>query len=248
MNDIMEEYTKIVEFLGRVLGDNCEIVLQDVRKGKNCIVAIVNGQVSGRKIGSPLTDFGREVLVNGNWKGKDYYDNYTGLTKQNKPLRSSTYFIKENNKLVGMLCINIDDTKYLELSDMLLRLGGVREHQGEEITASMMPAEQSKSSGSEVFYGDINDVVDSTIEGFSSKFASDPISRLTQAEKIEIVRKLNEKRVFMIKGAVNQVAGKLGISVASLYRYLSAIAKEKTRDAKVSIQNEENGEVFFRKH
>jgi len=232
MNDIMDEYIKVVEFLGQVLGENCEVVLQDVRKGKNCIIAIANGNISGRKIGSPLTDFGREVVAESSWKEKDYYNNYTGLTKDNKPLRSSTFFIKENNKLVGMLCINIDESKYLALSEMLLRLGGVQNHpsDGTAGTASL-PPESGAGSGLEVFYEDTNDVVDSVIGEFCSMFDTKTASRLTQSEKIEIVKKLNEKRVFMIKGAVSQVAGKLGISVASLYRYLSIISREKSSEA-----------------
>jgi predicted transcriptional regulator YheO len=239
MGDIMEEYTKMVEFLGRVLGSNCEVVLQDLRKGKNCIIAIANGQISGRKIGSPLTDFGRQILADSSWKGRDYYDNYRGVTKDNRPLRSSTFLIKEGPKLVGMLCVNIDESRYMALSEALLQLGGIRLESSDVASASgAVPATETgavaQTTGAEVFYEDADEVIESIIGEYCQKFGTNSASRLTQSEKVDIVRKLNEKRVFMIKGAVNQVAGKLGISVASLYRYLSMITRERSLEGVVS--------------
>ena len=230
MNNTMEEFKKIVEFLGDIMGSDCEVVLQDLRKGKNCITAIANGHISGRKIGSPLTDLGQKVLAEGAWKENDYYNNYTGMTEQGKPLRSSTYFIKENDKLIGMLCVNFDESKYLELSAMLLRLGGIRTSPGNGTADPVTQGKGGKPSGSEVFYVNVNDMVDSVIGDSFPALRGYPINRLTQKEKIDIVRKLDEKRVFVIKGAVSQVAGKLGISVASLYRYISTIAMEKPND------------------
>jgi predicted transcriptional regulator YheO len=228
MNNTIDEFKKIVDFLGDVLGNNCEVVLQDLRKGRNCIVAIANGHISGRSIGSPLTDLGQKVLVDGDWKENDYYNNYVGMTKQGKRLRSSTYFIKDNDKLIGMLCINFDESKFLELSEMLLKLGGINKSRSEKELDAITKGNGEKSSGSELFYVNTNDMVDSVIGDSFPALKGYSANRLTQKEKMDIVRKLDEKQVFVIKGAVGQVAHKLGISVASLYRYIAAISREKS--------------------
>jgi len=220
MHDIMVEYKKLVEFLGLVVGHNCEIALQDVRNGNNRIIAIVNGHISGREAGSPLTNLASKILSEGIWKDKDFYDNYIGITKDNRTLRSSTYFIKENGKLLGMLCVNIDDNKYIELSKMLLNLGGIHQNLN-QVTQN----DHNRPIESENFYENVNDITDSVIEEFFRNKPVVPMDRLNQEEKMDIVKCLEGKGVFMVKGTVSQVAKKLNISDASLYRYLSKIAK-----------------------
>lgn len=222
MSDIMTEYRNLVEFLGKVLPKNCEIALQDVRAGRNCITAIANGHISGRKEGSPLTNLAVKFINEETWKDNDFITDYIGCTKEKKQLRSSTYFIKESGRLLGMLCINIDDSSYVEISRMLLALGGV----------PMEPKESgagpdSRSMEPESFYEDVEDITQTVIAEYFSGKNEVPTERLNQAEKMDIVRRLEEKGVFMVKGSVSKVAGKLSMSDASMYRYLSKIEKEK---------------------
>ena len=51
-------------------------------------------------------------------------------------------------------------------------------------------------------------------------------SHMSQRQKQEIVRRLDECGVFLIKGAVPEVAQLMGSSVASVYRYLSNVRRE----------------------
>ncbi len=222
MPDVMNEYKNLVEFLGKVLPRNCEVALQDVRSGNNCITAIANGHISVRKEGSPLTNLAMKFINEGTWKDNDFITDYTGCTKEKKRLRSSTYFIKENGKLLGMLCINIDDSSYLELSRMLLTLGGIPQ------TNQQIPADQvSKVTEPESFYEDVEDITDMVISEYFNGRNMVPSDRLNQTEKTDIIRRLDENGVFMIKGAVGKVSKRLSMSDASLYRYLSKIEKAK---------------------
>ena len=66
----------------------------------------------------------------------------------------------------------------------------------------------------EVVYGICNQVLSE---------ATVPVDRLSQDEKIAIVEKLDGKGVFLFKGAVALVAGRLQTSEATIYRYLSKI-------------------------
>ena len=213
----LEQMKKLVEFLGIVLGEHCEVVLQDISEDRREIVAIANGGISGRKIGAPLTGFALGVLADESWKTEDYRCNYPGLTKDNRQLRSSTFYIKENGKLVGMLCINADTSEYRQLSEAILKLGGA------------LPQDEPQGSRQEYpekFSESIADITYHTIQATMEKNGDIPADHMTQEERLSIVRYLNERVVFLLKGAVSEVAKQLACSEASVYRYLSIIAKQ----------------------
>ena len=118
----IQRYMKLTEFLGSVLGPDYEVVLHDLGDADKSIIAIANGHVSGRTIGAPLTSVALQSIINHSYETQDYRLNYVGVAGT-KLLRSSTFFVKdEEGRLVGMLCINFDDSRYRELSDRILKL------------------------------------------------------------------------------------------------------------------------------
>lgn len=219
----MEQAEKLVDFLGLILGDAYEIVLQDVSPDKMNIVAIANGHVSGRTIGAPLTDLSLQMLTDGEWKTKEYLCNYTGATKDGKLLKSSTFFIKEDRKLVGMLCINQDTSRFQAISDEVLRIGGIMSQQAHsENKPELMPRKVENFS---------EDFSEMTIRAILDTLGTDnqiPLNRLKQSERMKIVEGLNKKGVFVMRGAVSEVARQLECSEASIYRYLSKVQKKRT--------------------
>lgn len=216
MSLTMEQAEKLVTFFGEVLGDTYEIVLQDINPEKMKIVAIANGHVSGRTVGAPMTDLSLKMISEGSWKEKDYECNYVGVTKEGKKLKSSTFFIKEGGNLLGMLCINQDTSRYQELSDEVLRLGGV-ELTDRKFENAIQKIENFSENISEMTVRAIKDTL-----GADNQI---PLNRLKQSERMKIVQKLNESGVFMMRGSVSAVADQLECSEASIYRYLSKITK-----------------------
>ncbi|WP_315116771.1 PAS domain-containing protein [uncultured Clostridium sp.] len=221
----LEQYIKLVEFLGKVLGPDYEVVLHDLTDKTYSIVAIANGHVSGRSVGAPLTNLGLKVMAMGSYKNSDYLINYNGASRTNRVLRSSTMFIKnDNDEIIGMLCINFDDSKYMSLSEDILKLC----HPDELILQNST-------------YESVNSILTDVPENFSesigevtetvlNKLLADkniPIDRLTQDERLNIVDVLNQKGIFMLKGAVSEVAKQLCCSEPSIYRYLSILNKDK---------------------
>ena len=66
-----------------------------------------------------MTEFGLNLLESRIYEKENFITNYKGVTG-GKILRSSTLFIKdEKENLIGMLCVNIDITKYLSMSKEL---------------------------------------------------------------------------------------------------------------------------------
>ena len=116
-------------------------------------------------------------------------------------------FIKnENEELVGMLCINFDDRKYVDISNQILKLCHpdklIEQNSTYESVNSLL------NDNTETFSGSIAEVTETVL----NKVLDDnniPIDRLSQSERLNIIDILNRKGVFMLKGAVSEVAKQL---------------------------------------
>lgn len=215
MSNIINQFKQLVDFLGSILGENCEISLVDLQNNNNEIVAISNGKVNNRKLNSQIINFAQSIIDNEEWKNKDYIVNYKLINKRNRILRSSIFFIKNKDTLIGMLCINIDDSKYVELSNKILELAGT-------ITNS-----EIKLNRNEIKLKHFADNIEDSIEYYISQTELSNISgdRLTQNEKKYIVEYLFNKGIFNIRGAVYAVSVRLSCSEPSVYRYLTEVHK-----------------------
>jgi predicted transcriptional regulator YheO len=214
--DIMNTAALLVDFLGRACGENCEIVLQDLREDRMCITAIANGRVSGRALGDPLTALALRMVTKGVWKKQDYICDHRGKTRDSRALRSSTFFIKENGKLLGMLSINVDVGKYLDLSEGILALAGLN---------AESPKTAAEDRG-ENFVDHAEAAIKSVLEEFG--IAENERESFTQEERLAIVERLMDCGAFLVRGSVSSAAEKLCCSEASLYRYIGTINKRKT--------------------
>ena len=224
MSTIMEWAKKTVLFLGAILPSNYEIVLQDTIAGK--IISIINGHVSGRCLNAPLTDYALKVISDERWKTTDYELNYWGKTTEGNILRSSTFFLKERDKLVGMICININISDYERISSEIMGLVGLNS----QITTTVAENASQELNNSnhqlmENFAKSKHEVISNTISQCLKNKNNIPVSRLTQKEKLEVVKVLKDQGVFLLKGAISDVAVCLNCSEATVYRYLSKLTK-----------------------
>lgn len=234
MNTLLEKYVPIVTFLGTALGEYTEVVLQDCEN--QCIVAIANGNVTKRSIGAPLTDLSLKIIADGCWNNQDFLSSYEGVSRDGLKLRSSTYFIKEEGNLIGMLCINRDISKpiqiienlnqYLQLVNIQSESYNITNQQPIQDLEIEQDNNASKTVYTEKFNNSVSDVIDDAIIECLGENSQILLERLTQDERIKIVQLLDEQKLFLLKGAVSEVAQKLNCSEASIYRYLSKIDKK----------------------
>ncbi|MDD4569880.1 MAG: PAS domain-containing protein [Tepidanaerobacteraceae bacterium] len=215
-NNALKAYIPLVDFIAGIVGPNCEVVLHDCSDVDESIVAIRNNHISGRKVGGPMTNLGLKLLKEGSYNKEHFLLNYPSKSTDGRDLRSSTYFIKdEESKLIGMLCINIDLTGALTAKKFIDSF----------IKGDLLdPYETTTTDGSpnilENFSNSIDDLVYSTIENTINGLAIPP-ERLSPDEKTSIVQQLNDKGVFLLKGAVSSVAKMLKVSENTVYRYLN---------------------------
>jgi predicted transcriptional regulator YheO len=202
-DDKVRSYLPLVDFLSEIAGPNSEVVLFDVREAQGSLVAIRNGVISGRKEGSPLSDFALGILRRGRREGKNFISNYLGKSGgSGKVIKSSTFFIRASDgEIIGMLGINSDLTAFSHVHRIL----------GDMLDADeIQPDDRGES---------IMDTALSVIEQVIGGYAPDP-TKMTTDEKKEAVEALQEKGVFLIKGTVSEVASRLEVSEQTIYRYL----------------------------
>jgi len=213
MNPYLRSYLPLVDFLAEVLGKDAEIVLHDVLDIKKSVVAIRNSHISGREIGSPATNLVLKILKDGNTEDNDFLANYRGLSAEGKTLKSSTYFIRdEKRRIVGLLCINIDTEKLSQLRAYLDSL-------------VQIPEADCGGKTVERFSQTVENLSADSIESVIEETGIAP-ERMSPSEKLEIVKKLNDEGVFLLKGAIGKVASRLKVSEATIYRYLNTVKKE----------------------
>jgi len=197
----------MVDFLGEVLGEGWEVVLHDVTNPERSVIAIRNSHVSGRDVGAPLTDFAVRKLVPDS--GEPFFVNYRGLASSGRTLKSSTFFIRDEGRIVGMLCINRDTAALVDAIERIRSIFGLGYEDRER--------------------GEIEENFSNTVEGLLSSLLANavkrfsiPPERMRQEEKLLFIKDLERQGFFTVKGAVNAAARVLNVSEPTVYRYLKS--------------------------
>ena len=68
-------------------------------------------------------------------------------------------------------------------------------------------------------------LVSSAIREELDRFGVEP-TRLSYQEKMEMVRSLDEKGIFLVKGAIAELASALKTTETSIYRYLNKLQEQ----------------------
>lgn len=191
---------QLAKAVAKSFGNTCETVVRgrDMR-----IIHIENSHITGRKIGEKMEKSVTDYILHRATVENSVVIRMT-KKKDGTLLKSTTsVFFDENNEYEAMLCITIDLTQMNETRKFL-----------ETFMSTYLAGEKSEE-------GTMN-IVDYT-RTVISEIISDvgkPSTLGTKEIRMEIIRKLNEKGVFLIKDSVPQVCELLSISQASLYNYL----------------------------
>lgn len=217
----LEPYAMLIEFLGKALGDNVEVALHDLTSKEQEIVAIANNHNSGREVGAKLSNLSIHYLEEKQYLDHDYVMNYKTTGPDGKLMRSATFFIKESGKEmpIGMLCVNVNISDLEYLTTTIKKILGIKEEKDIEFKMDN-PVEILSSPLEEMIDLYINECLESM--GFAPYFLAE---RLNVDEKIKVVKYLQEKGTFKVKGAIVLVAEKLAVSEPTVYRYLKKMEK-----------------------
>jgi len=209
IHPILENFIPVAKGIAETFGSNCEVVIHDFSNLEYSIAEIFNGHVTGRTVETRMSE---TVLKQINKKddGVDVY-NYTGKSTMGRELKSTTTFIKDTERhIIGCMCINFDITDVISARNVLNELCRIDQDEVNEIGQ----------------INKINDVLYDIVESTIHKFGR-PVIYLTKDEKVNIVKDLEEKGVFLIKGAIDYVANALQVSRYTIYNYLDGIRETK---------------------
>lgn len=211
-----ESFKTLVEAIANIFGPHCEVVLHSLQDISKSVIHIANNHVSGRKVGSPMTDFGIEIFKNANKTKNDIIGPYICKLDDGRILRCLTTLIRNSaGKPIGMLCINIDLSA--PLSDFLNEFNLENSDKSPDIV--------------EHFAFTPEDLILRALDMVRKVVNMD--TKLSTSERNQrIVFELNKKGMFDVKGAVDIVAKESGISRYTVYNYL--------REAKIAIKNGAN--------
>ena len=151
MNAKVQAMVTLADFLGEALGSSTEVVVHDLSRPEGSVVKIVNGHVSGRNVGAPATEFARALAEKYADSDLNYVSDYVCKTVDGRPLQGSTLFIRDEGRIVGLLCVNIDPKPFRDLEDALKCFMEAYRHGGsEECRESNLDVIRSAYSASSV--------------------------------------------------------------------------------------------------
>ena len=204
---------EIAKGLSRMLGCRYEIIVHDLSHVESSIVAIY-GNITNREIGGPVTNYLLQILKMYGDKAPDSI-NYKNVLPDGRVLRSSTMFIHDDmGHIIGSLCINQDMTDYFVTSKLLQEMTLFQE--------SVVADIETK----EFFTRDINEMMESVVKR-ELDLMSKPVAYMQKEDKLAFVSNLEQKGIFDVKGAVEYVAERLGVTNYTIYNYLKEIRGSK---------------------
>lgn len=202
-HDILKSYESVVDGLAMLIGSHCEIVLHSLEDLKCSAVRIANGEHTGRKIGSPITDMALRMLHAMSHDDSSVSKAYFTRAKSGSLMKSLTIAIRnKDRRVIGLLCINMNlDVPF------------------SQIMQTFLPPETNDAHSNVNFASSVDDLVAQTLE-FSIEEVNADRNVSNNAKNRQIVLNLYEKGIFDIKDSINQVADRLNISKHTVYLYI----------------------------
>ncbi len=211
--EYLKTFIPVVNFLSEILGKNSEIVLHDLTNLDSSILAIRNNYLTKRKVGDPATDYVLRMVKEGIDDTSDYSINYRGISnRDNKKLKSASLYIRKDKELIGMICVNTDETIFDELTQTFDRL-----------LHSYKQNEETSELTQETFSNSIEEMAENAVMEMSIAKGGISANSFKQDDKYEVIQQLHDSGFFLLKGSVPEIAKILHISEPTVYRYLQNI-------------------------
>ena len=214
MAENLDRYIPVTEFIAEMMGPDTEVILYSVTD--RSVYYVINPMDEEMVVGSGLRSLERRFLENRLYDHESFVVNYRALSKHRNKLKSATLFLRgDNRQLIAMLTVNANVDRLVELRDML----------NEMISGHRPYDNQHGTSFYNSFEVSVEGIVSTTIRKELDKYKVPP-DRLSQQEKIEIVRCLDQQGIFLVKGAIVEVAKILLTTETSIYRYLNKLSNK----------------------
>ena len=186
--------------IAMMFGPNCETLVHDMTRPGHPILAIYNGSVTDRDVGSTADIFGDigdydETI----YKNKDY-TNQMVLSRDGRTLKSTTFNVVGDDFHFA-LGINLDITNMVRATQMLT-----------ELTATSGDLQQTLMQ-------DARSQLEELLRECISAVGKEP-EAMKKTDRMRIIRMLYKRRAFTYQKSVAIVAERLNVSRYTVYKYM----------------------------
>lgn len=206
---VLATLAMLVEPLSRAMPEDSEVVLHDLRRLPNSIVAVA-GDVTGRSVGGPATDLLLRKAAAGTI---DTTVGYETRLPDGRSLRSTTIVVRDaEGTAVAALCINSDVMIWQAVK---------------AIAESMLPEESTteqhpEQPPEEKFFPDIDELAQHLLAEAIDTCGA-PVDLMQKRHKISVVNDLKDRGFFMLKESVGMAAQALQVTRFTVYNYLNEL-------------------------
>ena len=193
--------------IAEMFGSSCETLVHDMGVPTHPILSIYNGHVSGREVGSTMDIMGIGLELDEQAATTDQV-NLAAVTPDGRQTKSSTFhMIGEDYNLA--LGINFDYTSLVFANRILEDLMSARS----DLRSALWQPGDSRQ---------LADLFDQCVASLGK-----PLDALTKKDRLKVISLLRERSAFSYRKSVPYVAGRLGVSRYTIYKYLEEVGEEK---------------------
>ena len=198
MMAVLHDFLSVAQAITALLYPHAEVVIHNLKTGK---IAAIYNNYSKRNVGD-------ESLIeelHDSPSLPDVFPIYTKVNWDGKKIKSSTATLRDKNETpIGLLCINIDVSKWEEFRYLLDQWSNIQSYQKQ-------PEILFKDDWKEKINLYVSDYLNK--EGLTLKI-------LSKEKKQDLIKALHQEGAFNAKNAATYVADVLDLSRATIYNYL----------------------------
>ena len=195
--------------IAEMFGSSCETLVHDMGVPTHPILSIYNGHISGREVGSTMDLMGVGLELDEQAATTDQV-NLAAVTPDGRQTKSSTFHMigDDYNLALG---INFDYTSLVFANRILEDLMNAQS----DLRSALWQPGDAKQLG---------DLFDQCADALGK-----PIDAFGKADRLRMIALLRERNAFSYRKSVPYVAGRLGVSRYTVYKYLDEVAEEEAQ-------------------
>lgn len=201
---VLDFLTRTAQGIAQTFGSSCETLIHDMSKPGHPLVAIYNGQVSGRQAGSTADIFGGDL---GEAAPNDFFRNDAintlAVTATGRYIKSTTIHYRGEGYHYA-LGINFDYTGLLPARNFLQEFTQTAADLDDHLT------QQRKFQ--------MDDIFEECVQSIGK-----PIALMKKQDKLQLIALLMSRKAFDLQKSVTYVAEQLSVSRYTVYKYIHEI-------------------------